>query len=510
MFHNLSRPQSNLLLAILNNAGFEEPTLLQKQVVPVILSGHDVLVETLYAEGRTAACLLPVLTSPPVDNPPGTLIVASGSEQVKKTVLQARRLAGGSGIPLNMISLGWDTPIKREVKQLKDLPGIIVGTSLRIIDHLRRNSLDLKNLNTLVVNLETPDNADSFIRDILFILSKINKKAQIVVFTPTLRESKELIKELHNPVIIRSEDWDTRNEIQSFFEATDPAHKSDLLISLFLSGRITRGVIFCRTMAIVKTLEKKLAKENVHSRIISTRSSDHQKEEIFRQFKIGSFPCILTVRSSVLTEIEDPEHVIFFNLPNMDESFSEISSNLTGRSKTKVVTFMTREESGTLLHLQEKNRMKKENLPDNDDVIRGKVETIIERIRNEEDPEDLNRYKKLIKKNVPLSLRGYFSAYLIKEALGNTARGDNPFKTIFISIGRNKRVFPRDLSRLFADTLNISPGDMGSIKVLDNYSFIDVPADRAQSAIDSLDATEFHGRKITVNFARKKEEKILR
>ncbi len=511
MFHNLSQPQSDLLLTILNNAGFDQPTPLQQKVVPVILSGRDVLAETLYAEGRTIAYLLPVLTSPPAKQPePSVLIAVPGIPQVQKTMLQARRLAGENGIHLNMISLGWDTPIKREVKLLKDNPGIIVGTSVRIIDHIRRNSLELRNLQILIINQENPVNSDEFTRDIQFILSRIRRKPQTVLFAPTLRDTEELEKELSSPIMVKSEDWDTNNQIQGLFEVTDPAHKSDVLLSLFLSGRITRGVIFCRTMAIVKTLEKKLAKENIHSRILSTRSSNHQKEEIIRQFKIGSFPCILTNQISVVPEIEKSEHVIFFNLPVTDESFTEISSSITGRSETRVVTFMTREESGSLLHLQEKNRMKKENLPDNDDVIRGKVESILERIRSNEDPEELNRYRKIIRKNVPLSLRSYVSAYLIKETLGNAVRGDNPFKTVFVSVGRNKRVFPRDLSRLFATTLDISSGDIGSIKVLDNYSFVDVPASRAQEAIDQLDGTDFHGRKIAVNYARKKEEKILK
>ena len=134
----------------------------------------------------------------------------------------------------------------------------------------------------------------------------------------------------------------------------------------------------------------------------------------------------------------------------------------------------------------------------------------MERIRTEEHPDLLNQYRKLIRKSVPFHLRGYFSAYLFKEALGNAVRGDDPFKTIFISIGRNRRVFPRDLSRLFTQTLDIAPGDVGSIKVLDNYSFVDIPSSLAQNAIDVLDGSEFHGRKITVNFARKKEENILR
>ena len=511
MFHKLSQSHSDQLLSIVQNAGYLQPTLLQQRVVPAILSGRDLFVETLYAEGRTAAFLLPLYLNPPSDSPnPFALIITAVADQVKSCAHQFRRFASGSDLNYRFTTLGWDSPIKREAKLLSSGSDIIVGTSNRIIDHLRRNSLSLQNLQTVVVNLENPETAEGFDRDVMFILSKIPKKSQIVLFTPTFREARNLEKELRRPLVIRSEDWDKENRIQSVYQAGDAVHKSELLLSLFLSGRIDRGVIYCRTMAVLKTLEKKLAREGIHSRLISTRTSISQKKEILRQFDAGSVGLILTVQSSLLPEVETMRYAVFFNLPASETEYTDITGVLAEHSQAKIITFVTSEESEKLQLLQENNKMKKENFPDNDAVIRGKVESIVERIRSEENPEVLNHYKKLIKKNVPFSLRGYFSAFLFKEALGNTVRGDDPFKTMFISIGRNRRVFPRDLSRLFTQTLNIGPGDVGSIKVLDNYSFIDIPASLAQNAIDVLDGSDFHGRKITVNFARKKEENILR
>jgi ATP-dependent RNA helicase DeaD len=511
VFDNLSQPQSEQLLTILHNAGYAQPTLLQEKVVPQIFSGRDMLVETLYAEGRTAAFLLPLCLSAPSDSiHPQALIIAVGAGLVHKTALQFRRIAKANKLPHRLITLGWESPIKREVKLIANGSDIIVGTSERIIDHLRRSSIAFHALRTVIVNLEELGNVEGFHRDVMFILSKIPKRSQVVVFTPSLRETVPLEQELRRPLVVRSEDWDQDNRIQSVYEAADPVHKAELLLSLFLSGRITKAVIFCRTMAALKILEKKLAAEGISRRIISTRTSARQSEEIIRRFTAGEFPCILTVKSSLLSDVDSMTHAVFFNLPVSPEDYGEIGQELTLRSKAKVITFVTKEESETLQDLQEKNKMKKENLPDNDEVIRGKVKSIVNRIRHDEDAAELNHYRKLIRKNVPFTLRGYFSALLFKEALGNTVRVNDPFKTIFVSIGRNRRVFPRDLSKLFTQTLDIPPADVGSIKVLDNYSFIDIPASHAQAALDQLDGTEFHGRKITVNFARKKEEKILR
>ena len=511
VFDKLSQPQSEELFALLSNAGYSRPTLLQAKVVPAVLGGRDLLVETLYADGRTAAYLLPLLVSHGLESTGSqALIITPSPDLVKKTSLQYRRFTrGGSSVP-PITTLGWDSPIKREAKRLAGTSGIIVGTSARIIDHLRRNSLNTREMQRVVISLENPVNKEDFMQDVLFILSKVPKKSQIIVFTPSLKETGVLENRLRHPLIISSEDWDQDNRIQSVYEAADAVHKAELLLSLFLSRRITRGGIFCRTMAALKTLEKKLSKEGIRSRIISTRTSPRKKEEIFQLFKDGSIPCILTVSISVLTEIEEIGCAVFFNLPSPPEAYTDITSVLIQDLNAKIVTFVTKEESATLQFLQEKNKMKKENFPDDLEVFRGKVEGILQSIRSQEDPEELNRYRKMIKKMVPFGMRGYLSAYLIKESLGNTVRGDKPFRTVFVSIGRNRRVFPKDLSRLFTQTLGIDMGEVGSIKVLDNYSFIDIPAHLAQSAIDKLDGSDFHGRKITVNFARKKEEKVLR
>jgi RNA recognition motif-containing protein len=76
-----------------------------------------------------------------------------------------------------------------------------------------------------------------------------------------------------------------------------------------------------------------------------------------------------------------------------------------------------------------------------------------------------------------------------------------------VSIGKNRKVYPKDLVGLFCSTLGIDSQSLGSVKVLDNYSFVDIPTPYAQKAIDELDGKDYRGRKITVNFARKREEK---
>ena len=118
----------------------------------------------------------------------------------------------------------------------------------------------------------------------------------------------------------------------------------------------------------------------------------------------------------------------------------------------------------------------------------------------------LNHFRKLFRKSIPLHLRVYISAMLLKDYLGGEAIASEQTKTIFVSIGKNRRVFPKDLSKLFADTLGIDQSNLSNVKVLDSYSFIEVPESHADRAIELLNDTEFRGRSITVNHAKTKRK----
>jgi len=152
---------------------------------------------------------------------------------------------------------------------------------------------------------------------------------------------------------------------------------------------------------------------------------------------------------------------------------------------------------------KESQPMSTDTLPFDEDSTGRQLREIVRRIHEDEDPEEMNRYRRFIRKNVSVFHRGYFMAYLFKQGvLGETDSGTR--KSVFVSAGRNRRVHARDLVTLFTSAEGVERDDIGQIKVLDNYSFVEVEASKAQAAIDALDGTDFRGRKLTVNFARKK------
>ncbi len=164
------------------------------------------------------------------------------------------------------------------------------------------------------------------------------------------------------------------------------------------------------------------------------------------------------------------------------------------------------------------------------DELKRLVDETIRAIHDDMDPLEMNAYRRFIKQNVSVFSRGYFTAYLLRELArrdgiftgrGRTAvptredqnterspEGNVPVdkrQTLFVSVGKNRRVYPKDFLALFTELEEVDGEMIGQIKILDNYSFVEVSEDIAPTIISAFDGYEFRGRKLTVNHARNKK-----
>ncbi len=203
----------------------------------------------------------------------------------------------------------------------------------------------------------------------------------------------------------------------------------------------------------------------------------------------------------------------------------------------------------------------KRDVPVDGEQVAAFLQETVKRVKTEEDPAELNELKKLFKKNVPFSLRSYVVASLVRQLIQGGKRGgscgdgrygrrekggrgdeyrryrnreeasyadrfdrredkggasgkihfrssieESAAATVFVSIGRNRRVFPRDLVSLISQVSDIDRDRIGDIRVLDNYSFVQLFAEDADNVISCLDGYEYRGRKLSVSYSRRKDE----
>ncbi len=186
--------------------------------------------------------------------------------------------------------------------------------------------------------------------------------------------------------------------------------------------------------------------------------------------------------------------------------------------------------------------------------LKESLEEIVRSIHDEMDPHEMNEYKKFFKKNVSVFSRAYFTAFLIKQFVegdgarsgrrsrsdrsrgsversgsgrgagrrsaevapssrdngdgsnggpGDPVSGDQ--QTLFVSVGKNRRVYPKDFVALLTELEGVTGEQIGQIKILDSYSFVEVDNEIADKVIDAYNGYEFRGRKLTVNYARNKK-----
>ena len=169
------------------------------------------------------------------------------------------------------------------------------------------------------------------------------------------------------------------------------------------------------------------------------------------------------------------------------------------------------------------------------EAVSAALERMVRTVREDEDPVELKEYRALFKKHVPFNLRGYLIAHMIKALVGGastapaqraqveraerTERAEparrrqreveptaSGLRRLFVSVGRNRRVRPEDLTSLISSSVPVERSQFGAIRILDSYSFIEVPEAVAEEAIASLSGTSFKGRRITVDFARSRAD----
>ncbi|NNM54405.1 MAG: RNA-binding protein [Spirochaetales bacterium] len=150
--------------------------------------------------------------------------------------------------------------------------------------------------------------------------------------------------------------------------------------------------------------------------------------------------------------------------------------------------------------------MSPKNTPDLDlSAFQASLEDLIKKIK-EEDPSELDAYRKVFRRTVPFFLRSYIAAYLFRNQSHRSFPRRRPAQvvTLFVSIGKNRRVFPRDLILFLVNGAGIGKADLGDIKILDSYSFVEVQEDVASQVIEKLNGTTYRGKRIVINFAKKR------
>lgn len=486
---------------LFRDAGYLKPTRLQSRVVPLILRGKDVALEAEPDSGKTAAFILPLLAKLKKGKAGiKAVVLTSTSEETRKVEREFRRFAD-SGVKAAVAALGTESADRKEHRLLTREVDIVVGTPSRVIDHIRRGNLSLAGVQIAVVDRTTTPEKPGFEEDVLFIFSKLPQRRQTILITSSTEPGAgQLADLLRRPVVLPVSVWRAEGSPRREYYATVSAgQRIDALLSLVLAEQADSLLVQCPDTACVREALRRVHALRLSALALEEDMNRDQQDKACQTFGVGKVPILVaTFQAASRRNLPGVTHVINLGAPPNAESYAPRSFTLT-----QITTLL-----GDEAHKEKiLPNAEKRTLPSEAEVLRGTIQHILRRIREEEDPHTLDHYRSVVRRSVPLTLRSAFTAYLFKESFVPERPKAAEFSKLFVNIGRNRRLFPRDLIDLVMSRLQASRSQIRGIKILDNYSFIEIDSALAERAIRELSGTQLKGRAVSVNYARKREEK---
>jgi ATP-dependent RNA helicase DeaD len=342
------------LVNILQASGVTEPTPIQRQAIPVLMSGADVIAQAQTGTGKTLAFVLPMLEMIDVEKPHVQgLILTPTRELAIQISSELNKLAPVVGAKVLAAYGGQD--VERQLKKLQGTIHIVVGTPGRLLDHLRRESVQFFKLNMLVL-----DEADQmlhmgFLTEVQDIIAQTSSRRQTLLFSATMPgQVRNLAKAyMKEPAEIQIEAKQvTLKEIDQVVIQTTDRGKQDALLGAIKEYKPYLAMIFCRTKRRASDLNEALQEAGYASDELHGDLSQAKREQVMKRFREAKIELLVATDVAARgLDVEGVTHVFNYDMPQDADSYIHRIGR-TGRAGHQgvAVTFATQHDR---VHLQE-------------------------------------------------------------------------------------------------------------------------------------------------------------
>lgn len=351
---------SEELEKILMKYGITKPTPVQEEAIPELLKGRDLMAQAHTGTGKTFAFLLPIMERIDVSqNHIQALIITPTRELAIQITNEAKKLGEYKDISILAVYGGQD--VERQLRGLKRNVSIVIATPGRLLDHIRRNTIDLSQTKMVVL-----DEADEmfnmgFLKDVETILYRTSKSRQTMLFSATMPKQLKTLsaKYMKSPVEIKVQgEKVTLDEISQVIVETTDRGKQDALCTIIDEERPFMAIIFCRTKRRVKALATELAMKGYSCGEIHGDLTQAKRERVINDFR--NMKLQLLVATDVAArglDIEGITHIFNYDIPEDAESYIHRIGR-TGRAgeSGKAFTFVTPNNTRELIEIENKIR----------------------------------------------------------------------------------------------------------------------------------------------------------
>jgi ATP-dependent RNA helicase DeaD len=547
------------VLQSIEKMGFAEPTPIQKGAIPHLLkTNSDFVGLAQTGTGKTAAFGLPLIHKI-TDRPTETqgLIIAPTRELCLQIANDLEKFAQFDH-KIHIVSVYGGTDIRRQITEIKRGATVVVATPGRLVDLINRRAINLKTVDTVVL-----DEADEmlnmgFKEDIDAILDATPDTKNVWLFSATMPKDVAAIANnyMTDPLEVSIGHKNQSNEnIEHIYYSVKEKDRYDALKRLIDANPTIFGLVFCRTRNETATVAEKLSKDGYNAEPLHGDLSQAMRDRVMERFRERSIQLLVATDVAARgIDVDDITHVINYNLPDDIENYTHRSGRTAraGKEGKSLVLINTR-ESYKIRAIEKQIRMTftAALIPSAEEICGIQLNKLISRVKETEvkekdiapfissimsDFEDMSK-EEIIKKFISAEFNRFIEYYDRAGDLNVTGKGDrsdrgdrddrfgkrdrndrsdrgdrgergsrNADRTrFFVSLGKRDGLNPGGLLRVICDNTGLRSGAIGKIDVLPNFSFFEADRSDESLIISKVNGAEYEGNSISVEITQKKE-----
>ncbi len=472
---------SEPLLEALGHLGYQEPTPIQEETIPLLLEGRDVIGQAQTGTGKTAAFGLPMLEYVDPEDTGVQALVLTPTRELCIQVTQALR-AYGEKRGIAVVAVFGGAPIRDQASRLKENAQVVVGTVGRVMDMIGRHYLFLDSARYVVLD-EADEMLDlGFLEDVETILGRCPSGRQTCLFSATMpTEIKKLAeKRMYDPVTIKVKAATlTIDTVAQFHLEVSDRDKPDELAKVLKAESPTQAIIFARTKIGVDRLARRLGDKGLRVKTLHGDMSQGARDGVMIAFKGGRERLLVATDVAARgLDIAGVSHIVNYDIPNSPDIYVHRIGR-TGRAGEtgRAITFITPKQRGDLDAIE---RHAKTSIPAWS--ANGKPSAPAERQTREPREERETRRPRHTKPR-----RGM----------------EGPVAKLFLGAGRSQGFEPADVVGAIVDHSHLDGEDVRNVRVLERFSFVEVPAERAGEVVDKVSGNEVRGVKLRLEVAKR-------
>lgn len=508
---------SKKVLAAITEMGFEEPSPIQTQTIPLVLEGLDVIGQAQTGTGKTAAFGIPVMERITEARQIQALVLTPTRELAIQVSEELAKI--GKFKKVRTLPVYGGQSIDRQIRALHFGVQVVIGTPGRLLDHIRRNTIRLNNVKTVILD-EADEMLDmGFVEDIETILQSVPTQRQTLLFSATMPQQIRMLanRYMQTPVEVTvSKEQVTVPLIDQFYYET--RDKLEGLCRVLDVETNDKAIIFCRTKKGVDELSASLQPRGFAAEGLHGDLSQSQRDRVMKKFRDGQLEILVATDVAARgLDIESVTHVINYDIPQDPESYVHRIGR-TGRAGRKgiAITFIEPREFRQLklIEKQIKTRIVRNQLPSSADIMERQREVLKTRLAHTIDQGNFTDYHAIVSDlagdydtvdiaaaALKLFQEGYKDKQEDKPSFTNTG-AEKGMVRLFVNIGRAQKIRPEDIVRTFADEASIPGNVIGLINIYEKFTFVEVPEEVADRVMSVMHKNTIKGYKINVEPAK--------